>query len=76
VIVIEYKYKNMASMNIQIKNNSQNQKMVIELDAVKFEKLVASFGFFSDDFCESVERAEKDYKAGRVKKIKSLQFDF
>lgn len=62
----------MASMNIQIKNNTQSQKMIIEMDANKFEKLAASFGFFSDDFCDSIEKSEKDYKAGRVRKIKSL----
>ena len=62
----------MDSMNMQIKSNVKQQKMVIEMDAGKFEKLAASFGFFSDDFNKSLTRAEKDYKAGRVRKIKSL----
>ena len=59
-------------MNIQIKNNSKTRKMVIEMNADKFEKLAANFGFFSNDFCKSVEKGEKDYRAGKARKIKSL----
>ena len=60
-------------MNIQIKNNfSKPQKMVIEMDANKFEKLAASFGFFSDDFSKSITKSEKEYKSGKFRKIKSL----
>ncbi len=63
----------MVSMNVQIKNNfPRSQKMVIEMEANKFEKLAASFGFFSDDFNKSIARAEKDYKSGKFRKIKSL----
>ncbi len=46
--------------------------MVIEMNADKFEKMVANFGFFSDDFCKSVEKGEEDYRAGKTRKIKSL----
>jgi hypothetical protein len=43
------------------------------MDAARFEKLAADFGFFSKDFLRSLERAEKDVKAGRVRRIKSLR---
>jgi len=43
------------------------------MDADRFEKLAADFGFFSKDFLRSLEQAEKDVKAGRVRKIQSLK---
>ncbi len=61
----------MASMNIEIKTNSKS-KIVVEMNADKFEKMAANFGFFGDDFLKSLNKSEKDYKAGRVKKISSL----
>ena len=61
----------MASLQLNV-NNSPT-KILIELDANKFEKLLANFGFFSKEFIKSVERSERDYKAGRVKRISSLK---
>jgi len=43
------------------------------MDADKFERLAADLGLFSPEFLKSLNRAEKDYKAGRIKKIKSLK---
>ena len=47
--------------------------MVVEMDADRFEKLAADFGLFSEDFLNSLGRAERDVKAGRLTKIKSLK---
>ena len=64
----------MASLDITIKQDGNfPRKATIELDADKFEKLAALFGMFNPDFLKSVARAEKDYKAGRVIKFKSLK---
>lgn len=63
----------MASLNITINPQNNTRKVLIELDADKFEKLAADFGFFSDDFLKSLNRAEKDYKSNRVRKIGSLK---
>jgi len=43
------------------------------MDVEKFERLAADLGFFSPEFLKSLDRAEKDYRAGRFKKIKSLK---
>jgi len=43
------------------------------MDADKLEKLAANFGFFSPEFLKSIERAERDYRTGKIKKIKSLK---
>ncbi len=64
----------MYSLPITIKTNTkQNKKIIVEMDAYKFEKMAAIFGLFGKEFIKSLNRAEKDYKAGRVKKIKSLK---
>ncbi len=61
----------MSSLTLTI--TKRNQKVLIEMDADRFEKLAADFGFFSKDFLKSLERAEKDVKAGRIRKIQSLR---
>lgn len=61
----------MASLELTIKK--KNHRVLIEMDADRFEKLAADFGFFSKDFLKSLEQAEKDVKAGRVRKIQSLK---
>ena len=64
----------MVSLNITIKQNkNRSRKATIEFDADKFEKLAALFGLFNPDFLKSLARAEKDVKAGRVRKVKSLK---
>jgi hypothetical protein len=61
----------MSSLELTIKK--RNNRVLIEMDADRFEKLAANFGFFSKDFLKSLEQAEKDVKAGRVRKIHSLK---
>lgn len=64
----------MLPLNVTIKSGSAGQKkFLVEMDAIKFEKLAASLGFFSLEFIKSLARAEQDYKKGRVKRIHSLK---
>jgi len=63
----------MASLNVIIKpNKNRDGKFLVELDADKFEKLASSLGFFSADFLKSLDRAENDYRKGRIEKVNSL----
>lgn len=61
-----------ATISIKQKRGGTN-KFNVEIDADKFEKLAASLGFFGKDFLKSLDRAEADYKAGRISKAKSLR---
>ena len=61
----------MSSLELTIKK--RNHRILVEMDADRFEKLAADFGFFSKEFLKSLERAEKDVKAGRIRKIQSLR---
>ena len=64
----------MVSLNITIKEKKNRfRRAMVELDADKFEKLAGIFGLFNPDFLKSLVKAEKDIKAGRVRKIKSLK---
>lgn len=64
----------MASLTVTMKPAvARPKRFIVEMDADKLERLAANLGFFNPDFVESLERAETDYQAGRVKKIKSLK---
>ncbi len=47
--------------------------MLVKIDLARLEKILSALDLFSDEFLESIKRAEKDIKKGRIKKIKSLR---
>ena len=57
---------------IAIKTSSIGKKIFVELDANRLERLASHLGFFNPDFLKSVDRAERDYRAGRVREVASL----
>lgn len=61
-----------ATINIKYSKNLK-RRVLIEIDADKFERIAASFGLFNAEFLKSLDRAENDYKASRVKKLKALK---
>jgi len=64
----------MRTLTLNIKPQlKRSQKIAVEMNTFQFEKLAANFGFFSDDFLNSLKKAETDIKKGRVTKIKSLK---
>lgn len=64
----------MVSLSIIIKQDKKRpRKTVVEFDADKFERLAALFGFFNPEFLKDLDEAEKDIKAGRIRKIKSFK---
>ncbi|MFA4906488.1 MAG: hypothetical protein WC645_08305 [Candidatus Margulisiibacteriota bacterium] len=64
----------MASLAITLKATKDSaRKILIEMDADKFERLAASLGLFNPAFLKSVDKAEKDYRAGKFKRIGSLK---
>ncbi|KPJ56273.1 hypothetical protein AMJ49_05290 [Parcubacteria bacterium DG_74_2] len=63
----------MSSLHITIRPQDKTKKILVELDAERFERLAANLGLFNSEFLESLERAEKDYRAGKFRKIKTLK---
>lgn len=62
----------MASMPVKITMKPKTDTVVFEMDAERFERMAATFGFFSKEVTESLDQAERDVKAGRVRTVKSL----
>jgi len=65
----------MASLPVTVRpaSRARRRTLRIEVDAEKFERLAADFGLFNPEFLASLERAEADVRAGRVRKITSLR---
>ncbi|KKQ20780.1 MAG: hypothetical protein A3G45_00130 [Candidatus Staskawiczbacteria bacterium RIFCSPLOWO2_12_FULL_37_15] len=63
----------MVSLNITIKQDKKSQKKMVEFDIGQFERLATALGMFNPDFIKRLNKAEKDIKAGRIRKIKSLR---
>lgn len=65
----------MASLPQSFRTGSRARRRTlrIEVDAEKFERLAADFGLFGPGFLASLERAEADVRARRVRKITSLR---
>jgi len=64
----------MVSLNITINGkNRKTHKTVVEFDMDQFEKLAAVFGLFNPEFLKDLKESEEDYKAGRVKRLRSLK---
>lgn len=62
----------MPTLHVQL-SPQKKQEYVITMDAVRFERLAATFGFFSTEFLKSLDRAERNIKLGRVREISSLR---
>ena len=63
----------MSSLNIEIRPKINSKKFTVEIDFNKLEKLAASLGFFNPAFLNSLNRAEKEYRSGRIRRIDSLK---
>jgi hypothetical protein len=59
-------------VTISKKTKARKATFTVEFDADRFEQVAAALGMFSEEFLASIARAEKDIKAGRVQKLKSL----
>lgn len=51
----------------------RKEKVRVELDAERFERLAADLGFFSSEFVASVDRAEREITEGKTKRLRSLK---
>ena len=68
----------MASMPVTVRHEPRRRaarmsRYIVEFDAIRLEQLAAACGWFHPDFLESVDRAEADIRAGRVKELKSFR---
>lgn len=55
------------------RTKDDDEKIIVEIDKNQLEKLMGTLGWFSQDFLESIDRAEKDIEAGRIRKIDAFE---
>lgn len=64
----------MATLNVTIRpRQAGSRKLIIELDADRFERLAAGLGLFSREFLSSLERAERETARGKARRLRSLR---
>lgn len=63
----------MSTLTIIVKPNRNRGTFSVEMDADRFERMAGDLGLFNQDFLRSLDRAERDYRAGRVREIPSLK---
>lgn len=63
----------MPNLSIQFSPTNNKKEYVVTLDAHRFERLAATFGFFNPDFIKSLDQAERDIKKGKIREITSLK---
>jgi len=63
----------MSQIAIKIEQGATNKRLLVEMDADRLERLASDFGLYNPAFVQSLEKAERDYRAGRVHRIASLR---
>ncbi len=64
----------MKSSTLTIRTETRRPKSFsVRIDAYRFERLAANLGLFSKKFLRSLNRAETDYRKGRVREVTSLK---
>ncbi len=64
----------MATLNVTIRPRQiRSRKLIVELDADRFERLAAGLGLFSREFLASIERAEREITLGKARRLHSLR---
>lgn len=53
--------------------SKRREKVRVELDAERFERLAAGLGLFNSEFVASIDRAEREIAEKRTKCLKSLR---
>ena len=68
------RFPRMATLNVTIRPRQlRSRKLIVELDADRFERLAANLGFFSKEFLASLERAEREVRQGKARRLRSLR---
>jgi len=54
-------------------STKRKEKIRVELDAERFERLAAGLGFFNAEFVASVDRAEGEIAERKTKRLRGLK---
>lgn len=62
-----------SSLTITVQPRPAKKKIVIEMDAGRFERVAADLGLFNQEFIESLGNAEKEVAQKKLRKLRSLR---
>lgn len=62
-----------SKLGVDIKLKAGRRKVIVELDAQRFERLAAHLGLFSNEFISSLEQSEREAKQGKLIRLRSLK---
>ena len=52
---------------------ARSKRVLVELDAERFERLAAGLGLFQKEFLDSISRAELEITKGKTHRLKGLR---
>ena len=55
------------------KQKKTGRTVSVDFSADQFERVAANFGLFSPEFLRSIESAERDIRAGKIREVGSLR---
>ena len=65
---------NTLTLTVKTVPRRGEQKVLVELDAERFERLAAGLGFFRSEFVVSIDRAEREITEGKIKRLRGLKY--
>ena len=64
----------MNALTLTIRSITRGKEKVrVELDAERFERLAAGLGFFNSEFITSIDRAEQEIAQRKTKRLRNLK---
>jgi hypothetical protein len=63
----------MVSLNITIKQGKIKGSKIVQFSLEEFERLAASFGMINPEIIKRINKAERDVRSGKIRKINSLK---
>jgi len=62
-----------TTLDFNIKQKTNGRRIIVEMDAERFERMASDFGFFRPEFLESLDRAEQEISQKKIKRLRSLK---
>ena len=58
---------------ITVEQKPNSNRITIEVDVNKFERLAANLGLFSKEFLSSLNQSERETKQGKLTRLRNLK---
>lgn len=62
-----------SNLKLNIRPKTRGRRVVVEIDADRFERLAADLGFFGKEFLASIGRAEREISGRKLNRLQGLR---